>query len=673
MSPETILLNHGVRLKSYGPGRHYTTCPKCSRDRSSAAHRRAHVLGVSIEADGSVKFGCNHCAWTGPEKGKGNGADGPPLTTHVYRDQDGARRFRKVRNSPGRTPRFWLEKWDGAGWAKGTDGVDTSIVYRANEVAQAIKDGRVIAVAEGEKDVDRLWSIGVAATCNAHGASESGKAPKWRRSHSEQLRGADIVVLNDNDNDNAGFAHADTTCKLSLGVAKRVRRLDLKLHWPDMPKGADVSDWLDQGHTRAELDALIAEAPDYATEDRRPPPADRRRAWMSGASRDDRGRVLPTLANLMLALRAAPEIADAFRFDEMTRAPLLTRPLPAVERAEGELGPYPRPVRDTDVSQLQEWLQREGLLKIGQEVTHQAVDLRAQERSFHPVRDYLTGLVWDKTSRLNRWLSYYLGADPSEYVAAVGSMFLIAMVARIFEPGCKADYMLVLEGDQGDLKSSACQILAGQWFSDSLPDVLLDKDAAQHISGEWLIEIGELSAISRAESEHLKTFITRQVERYRPSYGRKEVHQPRQCVFVGTTNRSVYLKDETGGRRFWPVRLSQIDLDALRHDRDQLFAEAVVRYRAGDRWWPERDFERVRIKPQQDNRFEGDVWEDAVAAHVANLSRVSVSDVARLALGMESARIGTREQRRIAGILVGLGWKPTRDWQGRAYVRDHDA
>src|SRR5271166_2288951 len=114
MSPEALLLKHGVRLKHYDPGRHYTTCPKCSRDRSSATHRNAEVLGITIDADGSVRFGCNHCGWTGPEKGKGNGAGGLPLTDYVYRDKDGAPRFRKVRNLPGRTPRFWLEKWDGA-------------------------------------------------------------------------------------------------------------------------------------------------------------------------------------------------------------------------------------------------------------------------------------------------------------------------------------------------------------------------------------------------------------------------------------------------------------------------------------------------------------------------------------------------------------------------------
>lgn len=390
--------------------------------------------------------------------------------------------------------------------------------------------------------------------------------------------------------------------------------------------------------------------------------------WLRNCFCDERGHVLPNLANVMIALRNAPDIADAVTYDEMLRAAILTRALPVVEDADGGLGPYPRPVRDADVSQLEEWLQREGLPRISKDVTHQAVDFRARERSFHPVRDYLEGLTWDQKPRLDLWLSYYLGAEPSDYVAAIGRMFLIAMVARIVEPGCKADYMLVLEGDQGARKSSACSTLAGQWFSDGLPDIH-DKDACQHLRGKWLIEVSELSATSRAEAEHLKAFITRQVERFRPSYGRLEVIEPRQCVFIGTTNKDTYLRDETGGRRFWPVKVHTIDLDALRNDRDQLFAEAVHRYRACEQWWPDEVFEAEHIRPQQDARFESDAWEDAIAEYVATLSRVRVTDIARNALEIESARIGTSEQRRIAAVLTGLRWKPIRDWLGRAYVR----
>jgi predicted P-loop ATPase len=253
-------------------------------------------------------------------------------------------------------------------------------------------------------------------------------------------------------------------------------------------------------------------------------------------------------------------------------------------------------------------------------------------------------------------------------VSGISRMFLVAMVARIYEPGCKADYMLVLEGEQGAGKSRACRILAGQWFSDSLSDIH-HKDAAQHLCGKWLIEVAELSATSRADAEALKAFISRSEERYRSSYGRKEVIEPRQCVFVGTTNRSVYLKDETGARRFWRVKVGRIDVNALRRDRDQLFAEAVDADHAGEQWWPDAKFDRQHTKPEQEARYEADPWEQTIANYIEGRSRVTVAEIAREALLIETNRIGTADQRRISGVLTSLGWKRgKREAHNRYYV-----
>jgi predicted P-loop ATPase len=231
-------------------------------------------------------------------------------------------------------------------------------------------------------------------------------------------------------------------------------------------------------------------------------------------------------------------------------------------------------------------------------------------------------------------------------------------VQRISEPGSKADYMMVLEGEQGARKSTAIAILGGPWYSDNLPDVTSGKDVQQHLRGKWIIEVGEMSAMGKAEDAALKSFITRTHERYRPSYGRKEVIEPRQCVFIGSTNKSAYLRDETGGRRYWPVRVGpRLDTEALARDRDQLFAEAVKLYRDGARSWPDQDFERERIAPQQEARFEADVWEGMIGEFLAGKHSTTVGEIARSALHFEASRIGTADQRRIAAALEHLGWK----------------
>jgi predicted P-loop ATPase len=382
-----------------------------------------------------------------------------------------------------------------------------------------------------------------------------------------------------------------------------------------------------------------------------------RSGWLKECQETSEGEPRANLANVMLALRQDDRINTVFAYDEMLRAPILCKPGPWDHPKPGSPAFVSRPVSDVDVTGLQEWLQLNGLEQINKDVSHQAVDLRAGERSFHPVRDYLDALEWDGVGRLLSWIHTYLGAESTDYHAGIGAMFLIAMVARVYDPGCKADYMLTLEGTQGARKSSACAILGGEWFSDSLPDIRSGKDVAQHLNGKWLIEVAELSALDKAEASALKAFITRPVERYRPSYGRKEVIEKRQCVFIGTTNKTAYLRDETGGRRFWPVKVGRIDTSGLARDRDQLFAEAVMLYRSGKSWWPTQAFEMEHIAPQQESRFEADAWEDAIGTFLFSKDKATVLEVAREGLFIDLPKIGTADQRRVAAAMERLGWR----------------
>ncbi|WP_095201644.1 virulence-associated E family protein [Mesorhizobium carmichaelinearum] len=378
--------------------------------------------------------------------------------------------------------------------------------------------------------------------------------------------------------------------------------------------------------------------------------------WLDDCILRPNGSPFPILANALIGLRAM--MPDAFAYDEMLCMPVLQRPL--------DQEPFqPRPISDSDISIVQDRLQHAGLSQLSRDVVYQAVTHRAHECRFHPIRDWLDSLEWDGTERLPSLFPAYLGADASAYTAAIGRMFLISMVARIYKPGCKADHLPVLEGKQGTMKSSACRILGGEWFSDALPDISAGKDASQHLRGKWLIEVAEMHAMGKAEATMLKSFISRDTERYRPSYGRAEVMEPRQCIFVGTTNQSAYLRDPTGGRRFWPVKTGRIDVDALARDRDQLFAEAVARFRRNEPWWPSKDFEAKHIAPEQEARYEGDTWEETIRDFIATRSKVLVGEIAKEALHFETSRIGRADQNRIIAVLEQIGWaRQPKDWKG---------
>ena len=386
------------------------------------------------------------------------------------------------------------------------------------------------------------------------------------------------------------------------------------------------------------------------SETREPRPRPRAVDWLAKCIEGETGRPLPVLASVVTGLRA--EWPDAFAFDEMLRTSVLLKPLDGSNSFER------RPLTDIDVGIVQTRLQELGLKRAARDVVHQAVGIRAHECRFHPVRDYLEGLEWDNQPRISKlFVGYFSSTSFPPYAEAVSKMFLISMVARIFQPGCKVDHIPIIEGAQGIWKSGACRILGGQWFSDHLPEVTSGKDCSQHLNGKWLIEVAEMHAMGRAEANQLKAFITRQDERYRPSYGRQEVIEPRQCVFIGTTNKDAYLRDETGGRRFWPVKADRILVDDLARDRDQLFAEAVALYRQGVPWWPDKDFERKFIAPEQTSRYEADAWEDNIGEFLSSQTKVTVSQVAREALLIETPKIGTAEQRRIAAAMEQLGWR----------------
>ena len=236
-------------------------------------------------------------------------------------------------------------------------------------------------------------------------------------------------------------------------------------------------------------------------------------------------------------------------------------------------------------------------------------------------------------------------------------MPLVGAVARIMEPGCKADHVLILEGAQGIGKSTSLSQLFEPWFSDEIAD-LGSKDAAMQLSGVWCIELAELSSMTRSEIERVKAFISRRTDRFRPSYGRNVIEVPRQTVFVGTTNSDTYLRDETGGRRFWPVHCAAINQKAIKRDRDQIWAEAFALHKAGTRWWLDDKVAVGLARDQQDDRYLADPWQELIANFAESRESVSIDEIFVDVLQIfDKSRWGRSEQMRIAQCFKALGWK----------------
>jgi predicted P-loop ATPase len=389
--------------------------------------------------------------------------------------------------------------------------------------------------------------------------------------------------------------------------------------------------------------------------------------WKADLICNEKGEPKPILANALLALRAAPALHGVAAFNEFTGEVELPQ-RPPWARASG--GWSARPWTDNDDRLLAEWLQREDIF-VTENVAGQAVETVARERPFHPIRDFLESIVWDGERRLEGWCSTYLGVADTEYARAIGRRWLISAVARVYEPGCKADCVLILEGDQGVGKSRALATLGGGWFTDRLSDIT-GKDAAQELGGVWVIEIAELDAISKADTSAIKAFISRTHDRYRPPYGKRVIERARQCVFAGSVNpMGGYFKDPTGARRLWPVRCGKVDIDRLKADRDQLWAEARDLYHSGHAWWLETPELETLATAEQADRYRGDPWEAGIGKLLDGVEDISVPEVLD-GLGLDRSRWGQVEQTRVAEQLASNGFKryrarhgTTRSWRYR--------
>jgi predicted P-loop ATPase len=286
----------------------------------------------------------------------------------------------------------------------------------------------------------------------------------------------------------------------------------------------------------------------------------------------------------------------------------------------------------------------------------------------HSCSKFLDGLSWDGTPRLHRVASDILrvradSSEEAELAALLLRRWFIGVVARPFEPGCKLDTALILQGSQGAGKSTFFRVIGGTWFSET--EMALDKDALMQLRGAWIYEWAELeNVMGRHAVARVKAFLTSTEDKYRPPFGRTPITVRRSGVIVGTTNNEDFLHDPTGSRRFWVVPVGTIDLARLRADRDQLLAEAVAAFRANERrWLSEEEEERSREALSQ--RFvETDPWEARVLEFAERQEHVRTADVLLQALDVPIDKLTRRDEMRIASILRRSGYEPRRSRLG---------
>jgi putative DNA primase/helicase len=372
-----------------------------------------------------------------------------------------------------------------------------------------------------------------------------------------------------------------------------------------------------------------------------------------------RGGLIGDENNILIALLNAPELCGLVTYD--VRANKFVAKVPATL---GRVSWVPGPWSDNHTSTLTIWLQSQGL-PIKAHQVDRALGALSLENRIDPLEDFLLGLQWDGTERIGHWLTTYAGAADTPITSMIGSKFLISMVARALQPGCQCDHALTLEGGQGAGKTAFVRILGNPYHAEGLPD-FHSRDAQQIATSRWIIEIPDLASMDRSSIQQFKAFITTCEDTYVPKWGRHPATFKRWCVFVLTVNpegEGGWLQDTTGNRRIWPVKVGDdLNLDALRKDRDQLFAEAKECYLRGDKWWAEQS-EVHLFEAVQTERLFHDAWEGPIAFHLEEKigqgdTFFKMVDIARDALKLEPKDLNRPNQLRIANILKKLRCEP---------------
>lgn len=575
---------------------------------------------------------------------------GEPVATYRYGDAfwvcrydcgDGKKLFRPFTWRAGR--------WSATGYP------DPRPLYRLKELGEDSEPQ--VLVVEGEKCADAAAKVlTMAVTTWSHGASSVDKND-WT-----PLHGRDVLIWPDADD--PGTKAAAWLAGHLQGKAYRVRVVQTN----GQPVGWDIADAIAEGWDHDKIvDWMKAKLTRDVAPAQPPPPVIQAgeqsesaiSSWQAlGLDMTEGGAPHATVANGSAIIATHPQLQGKIWYDTFT------------DKVYTNLkGGAPRQWTDADDLDLTVFIQHSMRLhKFNVMLVSSAAIHAARRNSRNSLTDYLDGLQWDGIERLETWLTDILGCDQNEYTMAVAVNWPISMVARAYVPGCKVDTMPVLEGAQGMAKSTFLEVLGDPWYG-SIPTGFGDKDFLQAIQGHWLVEIPDMAAFSRREQGQILATMAIRKDIYRASYGRHTVTHPRVTVFGATSETDDYLQDMRGRRRYWPLRCREINLDALRAQRDQIFAEARDRYRNGAKWYVMPD----SADEEQTQRAAPDLWTDRVIDYCTDLAgqRIAVTSSRILsdAIELPLAKQTDAEKRRIARIMRENGWVQKRDAYGRKWKK----
>lgn len=367
-------------------------------------------------------------------------------------------------------------------------------------------------------------------------------------------------------------------------------------------------------------------------------------AWKGSLQLGDKGPK-KNMTNLMMHLDGIPELGQSIRFNELT------------QQVEWREQPFDEMTDQIAIRLILD----EHKFEPAKGDLWPAILAHARKNTYHPVREYLSGLRWDNIPRLDTWLTMFMGADDTPFTRLAGRKTLIAAVARAMEPGCKVDTMLILEGEQGVKKSSAIEAIFSKRFYMASVDLFKSHaDMVMAMMGAWVVELPEFTAVLRRDPKMVKGLMSISVDKIRRPYDKGTTEHPRHSITIATYNPEEddegYLEDTTGNRRYWPVRVSMADLDGIKKYRDQIWAEAYKAFIAGEHWWLNDDDEAKLARETTREREGGDVWADILEPKLIDKNRLSYSDVYEI-LCLPIDRINSETKGRVRRVMRQLGYK----------------